>query len=655
MPDQGLSKINQLAGFDYPAVERSLNHFLSLSFSDDTEHLELVSAVESDPAILAVFLSNSTSTSLPNWYQGLDQSSFQQNMRDTALSLSNSFMRQTVSEPLSRFYQDQWQRSLLRANIASNLAKVLELDAGKLRLLGLLTGIGQHFLARTYGEGYLELVDATADVAERQNQERDKFGSDAATLGADLMSAWGYSVGITDAILFQYETFEALDDVTTMVKAIAFCSQCVEDLIANDQKVSESFVKNGQRLLGLSSSEIETTIKAAIESTEKVVGAIADGHGFSSNLADANVVSALEKGAVPSGPISQSAKLFFGANAAVLFELRQVASREMLTHQFEVEDNILIGKDSKDSLVAKTFRELLPVTAEEEALTSIVDKQLLKRLGSSVGWFIPIEGYGVLVCGFDAAKPLPKRLLEAYTHAITSLNDKNTSVVMLDADTVQQRINEVTHEVNNPLAIVQNYLQTLSMKMEEDSPVQADITTIRNELVRVAKIVQKYGQIGKQTDLLTVEVNLNDILIQLGNVVDGGNEDISVVFSLDPAMPAITVSADNVRQVILNLLKNAVEAIGSETGEIVLSSCGLLNLGGTAYVEITVSDNGPGIDSQIQKRLFQPNNSSKQGEHKGIGLNIIKQIIDEMDGLVSCRTPTGDLGGTAFQVLLPLK
>lgn len=57
----------------------------------------------------------------------------------------------------------------------------------------------------------------------------------------------------------------------------------------------------------------------------------------------------------------------------------------MLVYQCDADEKILIGPNSKESLVAKIFNELLPITAEEEALTSIVDKQLLKRLGSSVG------------------------------------------------------------------------------------------------------------------------------------------------------------------------------------------------------------------------------------------------------------------------------
>ena len=96
MCDQLLTKTNQLAGFEYPAVDQSLNHFLSISFSDSTEQLELVGAVESDPATVVAFLSDSLSTSLPNGYRGLDQRNFQQEMRDTARTLSNSFMRQCV-------------------------------------------------------------------------------------------------------------------------------------------------------------------------------------------------------------------------------------------------------------------------------------------------------------------------------------------------------------------------------------------------------------------------------------------------------------------------------------------------------------------------------------------------------------------------------
>jgi|TARA_B110000114_G_C15066075_1_gene387486 hypothetical protein len=82
MFDQLLTKTNQLAGFEYPAVDQSLNHFLSISFCDSTEQLELVGAVESDQATVAFFLSNSLSASL------------------------------------TQFYQQHWQRALLQANLA---------------------------------------------------------------------------------------------------------------------------------------------------------------------------------------------------------------------------------------------------------------------------------------------------------------------------------------------------------------------------------------------------------------------------------------------------------------------------------------------------------------------------------------------------------
>jgi len=68
------------------------------------------------------------------------------------------------------------------------------------------------------------------------------------------------------------------------------------------------------------------------------------------------------------------------------------------------------------------------------------------------------------------------------------------------------------------------------------------------------------------------------------------------------------------------------------------------------WVELTIGDDGPGLPPNVQQQLFQPVASSKGSGHSGPGLSIVKQLIDDMEGIISCRTGTT---GTRFQILLP--
>jgi nitrogen-specific signal transduction histidine kinase len=89
--------------------------------------------------------------------------------------------------------------------------------------------------------------------------------------------------------------------------------------------------------------------------------------------------------------------------------------------------------------------------------------------------------------------------------------------------------------------------------------VQSDIKTISEEILRVSKIVRKYSEIGRKDDFLTEEVNVNQVLARLLEVFRGGHEKIEIRKSLDSAMPMVSMSSDSFKQVIVNLVKNAIE------------------------------------------------------------------------------------------------
>ncbi|RLB76837.1 MAG: histidine kinase, partial [Deltaproteobacteria bacterium] len=105
-----------------------------------------------------------------------------------------------------------------------------------------------------------------------------------------------------------------------------------------------------------------------------------------------------------------------------------------------------------------------------------------------------------------------------------------------------------------------------------------------------------------------------------------------------------------VKQVLVNLLKNAAEAAG-EGGAVQIVTRDGYSADRGKHVEIIVRDNGPGIDPELQEKLFQPVVSSKGANHAGVGLTIVKGMVDDLGGWISCHSSA--TSGTSFNLQLP--
>ena len=129
--------------------------------------------------------------------------------------------------------------------------------------------------------------------------------------------------------------------------------------------------------------------------------------------------------------------------------------------------------------------------------------------------------------------------------------------------------------------------------------------------------------------------------------------DISLTLSLDEGMPA-TLDFDGkaVRQVLINLARNAIEAM-NKGGRLELATEDHVRFEHDDHVAVSVSDTGPGLPAHRLASLFEPVHSSKGGTHQGLGLSIVRDILDRLGARIMCRSREG--AGTTFTVLLPRK
>ena len=107
---------------------------------------------------------------------------------------------------------------------------------------------------------------------------------------------------------------------------------------------------------------------------------------------------------------------------------------------------------------------------------------------------------------------------------------------------------------------------------------------------------------------------------------------------------------DSVKQIVFNLWKNAAEAL-QPGGQVVTSVAAQVNQNGRSYAELCIDDNGPGLPADVMQQLYQPLGSQRQAGRSGLGLSIVRSLVDKLDGQITCRSRAGQ--GTRFAVLLP--
>ena len=213
----------------------------------------------------------------------------------------------------------------------------------------------------------------------------------------------------------------------------------------------------------------------------------------------------------------------------------------------------------------------------------------------------------------------------------------------------------IAHEINNPLEAVQNALYLLGSAVSQDAPEQKFLEIARNETKRMSRILrQMLGFYRPGTDLAPVNVNVivDDAEALVAKRLRQSR--ITLVRELDPALPKIRASADQIKQVLLNLFLNAVEAMPGGGTLTVTSHHSLPSEREMPYdsVRIEVRDTGPGIDEETQARIFEAFFSTKTQKGTGLGLWVSHGIVQGHGGTMKVRSRLGE--GTIFVIALPV-
>ncbi|HET7884083.1 MAG TPA: ATP-binding protein, partial [Acetobacteraceae bacterium] len=211
----------------------------------------------------------------------------------------------------------------------------------------------------------------------------------------------------------------------------------------------------------------------------------------------------------------------------------------------------------------------------------------------------------------------------------------------------------IAHELNQPLAAIASYLDGLRRYVERRPDPQQLVPVIEravDQAMRAGHVIRRLRDFISKGETTRCPQDVNAVIreaIELA-MVGARESTINVVMNLDPAVGAVLMDRVQIQQVVLNLVRNAIEAMGSsKTRELGVATCALDKGRGA---EIVVSDTGPGVSEDIVERLFQPFTTTK-ASGMGIGLSICRDIIEAHGGriLYSHNKPSG----AVFVVTLP--
>jgi len=208
----------------------------------------------------------------------------------------------------------------------------------------------------------------------------------------------------------------------------------------------------------------------------------------------------------------------------------------------------------------------------------------------------------------------------------------------------------VAHEINNPLGIIQNYLELL--KVNDDAEEQAGyLERIEGEVNLITEVVSSLLSFSRVKQLPIRHVDVVRLLDEVVLLVGHRLRDKQITVSrYVPGRPVYVDGVENkLKQLFVNLIANAIEA---------MLHGGVLKLTveedhDTGQVEISISDTGHGIPADLQDDIFKPFFSTKVTKtNTGLGLAVCQHIVDLHDGVITFRSRPGD---TAFNVVLPMK
>lgn len=219
----------------------------------------------------------------------------------------------------------------------------------------------------------------------------------------------------------------------------------------------------------------------------------------------------------------------------------------------------------------------------------------------------------------------------------------------------------LAHEIKNPLAAIRGASQLLARKLSEKDRPLADL--IGTEVTRIASLIDRMQRIGARAAEPNAALNLHEAVRHaIATVRGAGLGNVELIEEFDPSLPPVLANQDALEQVVINLIANARDACAHlDEARVTVRTRYVSGLIFNAIrpgrsvrlpIELTISDNGPGVPAELKDHVFEPFVSSKKGG-QGLGLALVHRLVRDMEGRVVHDRDT-KAGLTHFRIHLPV-
>ncbi len=584
-----------------------------------------------------------------------------------------------------------WRHSYTAALAARKIAVMTDYPhLEEAYLAGMLHDVGRLALLSAAPAEYTMLLSHVDDGGLCQ-AEQQTFGMTHAEAGAHLIERFHLDSFLADSVLYHHEPLAQVAAAHPLIR-IAILA----DLIASHGS-AEPALEAAKILFNLDAaalknicSETEERVKEAakffsidLAGTEQsmAVPYPSKRANDESNARDQlvyavqQVILASEARRVFARPgneteliaaVAKSAALQFGFDNVLFLlqddngqNLRGVAL-EPARQSFSEFSIPLAGKGT--IAVAAGQRQMVFLDEETES-NSLAEKQLFRLLSAQQLVCLPLyTGHNTLGVLIGTATPHQHAELRTRANslktfagqaaaAIHALRTQSTESGRF-AEEYRHELRRLVHEASNPLSIIRNYLAVLDAKVKRKEPVQAEVSILSQEIDHVVQILRGFAEIKIESSSETLSVNhVVSEVVKFLQVTGFIPPAIRIEMQLQQEVVKVKADSKILKQILVNLIKNAVEAISGE-GEIVIATPSYMNRDGRLYCVLTVQDNGPGIAPQVLAKLFSPVRSVKSGDHAGLGLSIVHGLVQDLGGNITCRSSST---GTTFEMLLPVE
>ncbi len=618
-----------------------------------------------------------------------------------SISVQQVFRRVETNGLLSidRFWHHSYLNALLAQKIAIATAYPNPSEA---YLAGLLHDIGKLLMWMAFPGKYAPLLlkGVRCHNGRLAFLEDEKLHVNHCEAGSWLCEQWRLPALLADAIRYHHHPVDEVEQALPLTKIA-----CLADLLSHNDTVDQESLDAADRFFQMSHQQVSALYDGLDEQIEQIAGQLGiriprkaktshdqepesqEVHketslGLINRIRDITQLNGLldnllraENNEEIINAVEQGLKILFNEDTCLIM-LKDAKTGEMRCHASP--DNKLAREtgsftfsperqsNSLPGLAIKQQRMLHSFMNGQEAKSSgnILDAQILRLLGTAGMAAIPLihrnEAQGLILIGLIEKTQLnlngqwtPIHLLA--NHAATALYLEQMHVIQVERIAVERVrsasmvARKVAHEINNPLAILRNYIHILDSRSKKGEPIHEELAIIDHELERIGHITLDLEDLARERNDINLErVDTHQELEEILRLFQASlPKDNRVTLTFAPWEKPLVIRADTrcLRQIMQNLLGNAMDAVDGLGGSITVRTTAQQD-----NVVISVEDNGPGIDPSMRADLFKDGISTKHGRHGGLGLAIVHNLANQMGGTVACES---DQGLTTFSVTFP--